>query len=272
MARGLPLRLTPDEARYVTRGASVVAFSVLSVGAFWLSPWSPEAVDRPALLWGWGFPNLAFEAWVQLAHGYAAPDTRAEALWRAANLAAIDLQLPQSAVELLRELIRTYPDHPRAPEARERLAALYAGVLRDPTRAAETWEAAADEDPKAAAAGDWYLEAGISYARANNPERSEAALRAATAYPEVAVDAWLALGSALLAEEPDEAHEAFRHALGAGASGDEASLAHLGSATALEREDRLEEALAELERARDDGDADASIEQRIRLLKERTGP
>ena len=269
MARGLPLRLTADEARYVTRGASVVAFAVLSVGAFWLSPWSPEAVDRPALLWGWGFPNLAYEGWVQLAHGYASPDTRAEALWRAANLAAIDLQLPNAAVEHLRELIRTYPDHSRVPEARERLAALYAGALRQPRLAAATWEAAAAAEPKAAAAGEWWLEAGISYARAADDGDSERALRAATAHPEVAVDAWLALGSALLAEEPDQAKDAFDQALTAGAAGAEASLAHLGAATALERDERLEDALAELERAKADGDADEAIEQRIALLKER---
>lgn len=272
MARGLPLRLTPDEARYVTRGVTFVALCVLGVGAFWLSPWSPEAVDRPALLWGWGFRNLALEAWIQLAHGYASPDTRAEALWRAANLAAIDLEQPQRAVELLRELIRTYPEHTRALEAQERLAALYAGALRDPERAAETWQQAAERYPDSPAAGQWWFEAGISYARAQNDERSAEALRQATRHPEVAVDAWLALGSALLAEEPSEAVEAFEHALGAGASGGEASLAHLGAATALERQDRLEDALAELERARRDGDADDAIEQRIALLKERLAP
>lgn len=271
MARGLPLRLTADEARYVTRGASAVALAVLSVGAFWLSPWSPEAVDRPALLWGWGFPNLAYEGWVQLAHGYAAPDTRAEALWRAANLAAIDLQLPGAAVEHLRELIRTYPEHPRVPEARERLAALYAGALREPRLAASTWEAAAAEDPRAPAAGEWWLEAGISYARAGEPEDSERALRAATAYPQVAVDAWLALGSALLADEPDQAEDAFEQAIRAGAAGGEASLARLGVATALERDGRPEDALAALTQARVDGDQDEAIEQRIRLLKERMG-
>lgn len=270
MAQSLPLRLSADEARYVLRGVAVVAFGILGLGAFWLSPLSPEAIDRPALMLGWGFPNLAFQGWVELGRGLAPEGTRAEALWRAANLAATDLDNPQGAVELLRELAAEHPDHPRAVPARERLAGLYAGALRDPLRAAETWAALAESRP--GEAGYWWLEAGLSYARANQPDRARTALRAAAVFPEVAVDAWLALGSMLLTEAPEEARDAFDQALSAGAAGSEASLARLGVATALERLDRRDEALAELESALAAGDGDEAIRLRARLLRARTEP
>lgn len=273
MARGLPLRLSADEARYVLRGAGVVAFGVLGLGAFWLSPWSPEAIDRPALMLGWGFPNLALQSWVDLAHGLAPAGTRAEALWRAANLAATDLDRPQQAVDLLRELITAYPDHPRATEARDRLASLYAGALRDPVRAGETWEEAAQTAPKDFEAGHWLLEAGQSYARANLPDRAEPVLRRAAATdPAQAVEAWLALGNILLLSDAQGADTAFQEALRAGASGDEASLAILGSATALERLNRREEALNTLKSAIAAGDDDEAIRNRVRLLSARDDP
>jgi len=272
MARGLPLRLSADEARYVLRGVSVVGFGVLGLGAFWLSPWSPEAIDRPALMLGYGFPNLAFQSWVDLAHGLAPASTRAEALWRAANLAATDLERPQEAVNLLRELIDEHPDHPRAAEARDRLASLYAGALRDPVRAAETWEEAARAAPQDFEAGHWMLEAGQSYVRANLPDRAEPALREAAADPAQAVEAWLALGSILLSSDASAADAAFQQALRAGASGDEASLAILGSATALERLDRRDEALESLNSAIAAGDDDEAIRNRARLLSARNTP
>lgn len=272
-ARGIPLRLTADEARYVLRGATVVAFGVLGLGAFWLSPWSPEAVDRPALMLGWGFPNLAFQGWVDLSQSWAPAGTRAEALWRAANLAATDLERPQAAVELLRELVDEHPRHVRNAEARDRLASLYAGALRDPRRAAETWQAAAEAFPKDFDAGRWWLEAGLSYARADAPELASAALRrAAEVEPALAVDAWLALGNTLLSDDPEGAAEAYAEADRAGASGGEASLAALGAATALERLGRRDEALETLENAIAAGYGDEAVQLRARLLRDRTDP
>ncbi len=273
MARGLPLRLTPDEARYVLRGAGVVAFGILGLGAFWLSPWSPEAIDRPALMLGWGFPNLAYQEWVDLSESVAPEDTRVEALWRAANLAATDLERPQAAVELLRQLVDQHPRHSRAPEAQDRLASLYAGALRDPVRAAETWVRAAETWPDDFEAGRWWLAAGQSYARGGHPERAAPALRrAAEVDPALAVDAWLALGTALLEEDPEGAAESFQAALQGGASGEEASLAALGAATALERLGRSDEAREILDDAIAAGDGDEAVRLRARLLSQRETP
>ncbi len=273
MARGMPLRLFPDEARYVLRGVTVVAGAVLGLGVFWFSPWSPEAIDRPALMLGWGFPNLAYQGWVDLSQSMAPSDTRAEALWRAANLAATDLERPQAAVELLRTLVAEHVDHVRAPEAQDRLASLYAGALRDPLRAAETWESAAKTWPDDFDAGRWWLEAGLSFARANAPDRAAPAFRAAAETdPALAVDAWLALGNALLAEDPEGAHAAFVTASRQGASGEEASLAALGAATALERLDRPDEALVTLEETIAAGDGDEAVRLRAKMLRARTAP
>ena len=266
MAPVSPLRLTAAESRYVLRGAAAVALVILGLAAFWLSPWSPEALDRPALLVAVGLPNLGLSAYDSLAHGPARSATRAEALWRGGNLAATDLDAPQRAVDLLRELTESYPSSPRVPDAWERLAAIYARSLQDPVRASEAWLAGAAAAPADPRVGDWQLEAGLALQRADQPARAAEALRAATAHPEVAVQAWLALGDVLLTDQASDARIAYQAALTAGAKGSDATLARLGMATALERLDRRDEALDELETAQAVGDGDDAIRLRIKLL------
>lgn len=259
-----PLQLTAAESRYVLRGAAGAALAVLALGVVWVSPWSPTALDRPALLVQMGFPNLGLSAYESLAHGPARARTRAEALWRAGNLAATDLDAGTRAAVLLRELLDRYPDSPRAPDAAERLATIYAHS--DPVRAADAWQAAAEVAPDDGRVGAWQLAAGLALRRAALPDRAATALRAATAHPEVAVLAWLALGDVLLAEHASDARVAYQAALTAGARGGDATLARLGMATALERLDRREEALDELEAASAVGDGDDAIRLRINLL------
>lgn len=266
MPQGSPLRLTAAESRTLFRGVGGVAVGVLLCGAFWWSPWAPGALDRPAVLVEMGLPNLGLAAYESLAHGPVGAQTRAEALWRAGNLAATDLDSASQAVTLLRELVETCPDSPRVPDALERLATIYSRANGDHLRAAESWLAAVAAAPEHARVGGWLLEAGLGFRRAKQPLRAEEALRSATGHPEVAVAAWLALGDVLLADQATEARVAYQAALSAGAQGSDATLAVLGMATALERLDRRDEALDELRGACAVGDCDAAIRLRINLL------
>lgn len=272
MPRRLPPRLSAAETLYLVRGLRPVVAIALLAGGFWLSPWSPDAVDRPAMLAGWGFPNLAVSAYADLAHGWGPEDARAEALWRGASLAALDLGDPQRAMSMLRELVNRHPAHPRAPEAYARLATLYDLELRDPLRAAEQWSEAAKAAPEDARAGRWWLEAGLAFDRAALPDRAELALRTAAVYPDQAVRAWLALGRMKLVVAPAMAYACYDTALRDGATGEDARLARLGMATALERLDQRDVALAELDSAADAGVDDASLRLRRQRLRARTSP
>ena len=270
MLPGLPPRLPVSETRFLSRGLLVVMGVAIAGVSLWWSPWSPAAVERPAMLATAGFPNLALDAYVDLAHGWATEDTRAEALWRAGNLAAVDLRDPQRAVELFRELASDYPANAHTADARARLATLYALHLHDPLRAAESWEAAAAAGPDGPEAGERLLNAGLAFAEVGLTDRAELCLRGAAERPSLAVDAWLALGRVRLKERPAEAYAAYDAALRAGASGDDASLARLGLATALERMDRLDAALAELDEAAREGDDDDVLRRRRNRLRSRS--
>jgi len=246
--------------------AAVAAFGLLVCWLF--GPWSPDAAERPALIVALGFPNLGLASYEGLATGLAPESTQGEVLWRAANLAATDLDDRQHAIELLRRLVAEHPAHPRVPEALDMLGTLYERAMDDPLRAGESWAAAAQAAPDAPEAGPRWLRAGEAYTRARQPEHAEAALKAATGFTGVAVDAWLALGDLRIKPDPAGALVAYQAALSAGAKGRRASLAHLGVATALERQDKKDEALQELQGTVAVGDGDDAIRQRIKLLQE----
>lgn len=270
--RSIPLRLSAHEARDVRRGLMFVVWGALGLGVWWWSPWSPDAIARPTTLRAWGFPHLALRAYEDLGGGLAPADTRAEALWRGASLAAGDLDDPNKAIELLRALVNRHPRSPRALAAWDWLATLYDLRSRDPLRAAECWQAGAELAPTDPGSPARWLRAGLAFARAREPERAESALRLATRWAESAPEAWLALGELLLPRDPVAAGEAFQRALANNATGTTATLARLGVVTALERADRHEAALSQVEAYIELGDADGALLARKRRLEERSSP
>lgn len=258
------------EVRFLGRGVVGVIGAGLVLGGLWHSPWSPAALQGPAELAAAGDPEGAIAAYLELAQGWGPADIRTEAAWRAAEVATIELDAPVRAVELLQTFIALGPEPTKAALAWERLGGLYAHHLGDLEHAALAWETAARLDPENPAVGRWYMGAGLMRMELGDKTGADADLRAATAIAAVATDAWLALGRKDLAEDPATAYESYDHALqSAGKDEATASLARLGMATALERLDGPDAALAEVDDAINEGDGDAALERRrSRLMKQ----
>ncbi len=122
-------------------------------------------------------------------------------------------------------------------------------------------------------AGRWLLEAGKALARVevegDARTRADRLLARAAEHPDQAGQALLALARVKLADDPAAAYDAYDQAVRAlGSASAGGALARLGMATALERLEGREAALAELDEALAGGDVlDASlIRRRQRLL------
>lgn len=260
--------LSSREFRFLGSGlAAAVALSGALVG-FWASPWSPGALDRPALMVASGDASGAAASFERLARGWGPESTREEAFWRLTLLTTVELDQPQRGAELLREYMEIWPASVHEAEALARLGVLYSQRMDDPVRAAESWQAAAAAAPDSPEAGRWLLQAGRALARAEQPDLAEPVLLAATAYPGAAPAAWLALGHIHLTEDPATAYEQFDAALRAAGNGPEGRLARLGLATALERLERRDAALAEVDEALAEGDPDPALERRQQRLRQ----
>ncbi|MDP6933813.1 MAG: hypothetical protein QGG40_12895, partial [Myxococcota bacterium] len=241
--------LPAAEARYLTRAVWRVLGVVVLLAGLWWSPLSPAALERPARLLGNNQAQEALDSYLELAYGWGTDSMRSEALWRAGQVASVELQDVEQAVSLFRELIHMWPESERVNQARIELATLYRLHLEDPVSAAENWRTAVLDQADHPYAGQWLLAAGEAFYEAGYLSESDESWRTATDYPEVAVDAWLALGRGHLLDDPEKAYGHYDHALSSGAQGEAARLARLGMATALELMDRAEEALAELDQA-----------------------
>lgn len=258
------------EVRYLGRGVVGVMGAGLMIGGWWHSPWSPHALQAPAELAAAGDPEGAVEAYTALAEGWATRSTRTEAIWRASEVAAVELDAPNRALELLQTYLSLEPSPAEAARAWERLGGLYAQRLGDPARAAEAWETAAGLEPESPRAARWLLDAGLARVELGDTEAADRDLRAATADASLATDAWLALGRLDLGADPATAYESYDRALqSAGRDEATASLARLGMATALERLDGPDAALAVVDNAINEGDGDAALERRRSRLMQR---
>ena len=258
--------LSRRELRFATGGALSVAAAGLLGAALWLSPWSPSALDRAADLAARGDTDAAIQVYLEVAHGPGFASTCKQALWQAAWLASVDTDAPQRGVELLRDFTARYPADPLAAQAWDRLGTMYSLYQGDAVRAAEAWEQAAAVSPALPDAGRWLVDAGLAYADAALVERADRALSTATAYPDHAVAAHLALGRLHLASDPATAYDHYGAALGLARTEEDASLARLGVASALESLDRVDQALAELEGGDQD---DAALNRRRARLQAR---
>lgn len=265
----LPPALRGHEAEAGYVGLAALAFglvTVLSVG-FWQSPWSPVALDRPATHLATGDAHTALSEYDALASGWGPASVREEAAWRAAQLRAMHESDATLAATGLLRFIDSWPESEHVAAAWARLAGIYTVGLSRPLQAAKAYEYAAWADPAHAEAGRWLLEAGRGFAAAGRTASAERALGLATQHPERAPSAWLALARLRLATDANAAYEAYDMALRTAGSGAAANLARLGRATALERLEGGDAALAQLDGVLSETAGDAALVRRAERLR-----
>jgi len=261
--------LPKTERQYLLRGVGTALALVLACSAFWSSSMSPAALDRTAAQAAAGDVDGAVDSYLAQADGLNSVERRGEALWRASVLTHVALSEPQSAVDLLEQLIERFPEHSRVVDAHARIAMIQRHHDGDAVRAGMRWVAAASIDPSHVDAGRWMLDAGIAFADAGDFDNALRALRVASSRADQAVAAHLAQGRIHLQRDPAQAYSDYDAAFRAGADQEAQRLAQLGMATALEYLDRRDAALAELDEALEDGDADAALERRRERLRAR---
>lgn len=244
------------------------------VGLWTLTTGAAVAVGSPASPVSWSAvaagpvgapPAATFRDRLAAADGWGSEAEQAEALWQAALIAATDLDAPRQALALLERLRAEHPDSGPAAEALPQQAVLLE-QLGSPM-AGPTWRAAAQARPEHPHAGRWWLRAADAFVLEGSHVDAEAAYRTATGYPPQAAVAWLALGRLALESDPAAAHAAFTDALGAARRPATVRLARLGVATALERLEGPDAALAEVDDAIAAEGPDPSLERRRDRLR-----
>ena len=229
-------------------------------------PWSPLTVRRAEAAVAAGDPDSARALYVQTARWALTDTVRAEALWNAAQISAVELGEPQRAVRLLRQLTELETEGVRAAVALARLAEINDRDLRRPLRAAPAWESAAHAMPSHPRAGEWLLAAADAWSRADREPRAHAALRQVRDhYPEQAADAELRIAEDLLVADAARAYELYQDVANEG-SETQVALARFGLSVALERLGDTDAALVELEEA---GLPDDVEQQRRARMEER---
>lgn len=191
-----------------------------------------------------------------------------DALWHDVLESAATEGQEARALALLDAHRAAHPDSPHAAEALRLRAGLHTR-LGQPARAAAAWEALATHAPDAAGAARLLLRAGDAWVVAGQRDAASHAYTAATTSPPTAATAWLGLGRLRLEEDPAAAHDAYQAALHSAQRPATARLARLGKATALERLEGWEAALAEVDEALAEGGADPALERRLRRLQAR---
>jgi tetratricopeptide (TPR) repeat protein len=239
-------RVRETEGRYLARGVLGVIGTVAAIGMLWQTAWAPGALAGPGRLLLEGDAVGAKQAYVSLAGGLGSDETRAEALWRGALLTATDLKEPLGAIQMLQDLVAQHPGSPRAIEARAEMARVYRDQLDQPARAAPLWANAAELAPEHPSAGTWLLESGKAYEDAGKVNEAVATLELATKYEASRAGSHLALGSILLAADPDASVAHYTSAIDTAPDETMRRVARLGLATALEHEKKYEQALAQL--------------------------
>ncbi len=240
----------PVEARFVLTGLLGLAAITLGAATLTVGPWSPLSLERPAEALARGDAEAALDGYLSLAgHPMAGAWNRRPALWRAAQIAAVELRDPVQADALAARFLEAWPQAPERVQVLALRASLNAGQLDLPEWAAELWVAAAEAAPEEA--GHHLLEAARISDRLDpegSPSASTLALyERATRYPEQATAAYLALGRLRLPLDSAAAYEAYARALQASGASGEAATARLGMAAALERLEGREAAVALLD-------------------------
>jgi len=223
----------------------LLATALLVLG---LGPFTPLAHDRAEHALLREGPQAAVDAYGDAARWGLLRRWRAGARYRAANLQARGMDEPGLAISTLRTTLRHGADDPRIEAL---TLALLAECLEARGRhrpAALRWEQLArlDSDPSEA-----LLAAARAWERARRPDRAllrlaEAGLRC----PEQRAEALLSMGRVGLGMgRTDKAYAWYAQALDAQPNPEQANLARLGMAMALDDMGQHEQALAELDEA-----------------------
>jgi tetratricopeptide (TPR) repeat protein len=263
------------ELFYTLSGVFGVVIAAIAIVVLWWSPLSPVALDHAGDRLVAGDVTGALADYASLAQSPLAPaSVQEEAAWRAAEIAAVELDHPDSAVRLLRRFNRDWPQSARRGQVEARLALLLDTRMGATQRAANAYERAVAYGADHPDAGEWLLRAGDAWARVDRPDRARPVLKRATAYADQAAPAWLALGRLhLAANAPDRSYEAYSAALeSADLNPRAARLARLGMATSLERLERRTAALAEVDEGlADGGGSDVALRRRRARLQAQQG-
>lgn len=263
--KGLPVEL---RSLFMLGGVTVAVMAAAVVA--WMGPWSPVALDAPARLVAAGEPAAAVEAWLSLSESaWAGEENRRAALWRAAQVSAVELDAPERADALARQVLDLNPEDSLRSDVLTLRAAL-APRLGDAAGAPALLLAAASAAPEAERRGALLLEAAVlEEARGALDAGALVALYAEAAQvPAVAVEAQLHIGRLQLDGQPAAAYEAYARALQVGAEGEAARTARLGMATALERLEGRDAALAVVDEGLAEEPEDGSLRRRQRRLRD----
>ncbi|HCH65393.1 MAG: hypothetical protein CL927_07755 [Deltaproteobacteria bacterium] len=202
---------------------------------------------------------------LDVANAWTSPDTQADALWQAAVDATGQQNDSERALSLLGRLLRDHPTSVHTTSARAQRAMIL--DRRDNPASAEAWKRAAESAPEHPRAGRWWLAAADRYSARGLTLTALEAYQAATAYPSEAALAWIAIGRLNLAHDAAVAHRAFSAAATAAQRPSTLRIARLGVATALERLEGPEAALAEVDEVIASEGSDPSLERRRDRLR-----
>jgi len=159
--------MSQAHVRYLARAAIPPLAALVAGGLALWGPWSVLALDRANARWVRGDERGAFEAYVTVAEGWHAPETRAAASTRA-GLLALAVGDASNGARWLRRAVDLEPDVVRRVMLRRQLADVYLERFDDPVRAADTLALAAREamsTPAQTGSEASWLEAARAYER-----------------------------------------------------------------------------------------------------------
>ncbi len=240
----------------------VLACALLTAG---LGPTTPLALDRAERSLAQGDVYGALATCEQTAHWAPLPSWRAQARYRAATLRAHHLDQPAQAVRELRTLLHHGGADPQLEALALQLLAESLEIRGKHRQVAEAYERLARISPRPAL---WLQAAALAWERTGRPDRALLRHAGAAAHdPQLAAQALLAMGRISLGVgRSDKAYAFYAAALQRDPSHEQARLARLGMAMALDAMGRFEQALAELDEASPERDRAIGI-ARDRVLR-----
>ncbi len=244
-------------------GIGVGVGIALACGVFWLA--------RGATVGATAAPDARLSPEAQVAsleaqaEGWGSSEEREHALWLAILTDAAVANRPHHALLLAETFLERFPHSARMPAVLAQRAALLERV--DAPDAAIAWQEAAMAANPNGEAGRYWLRAADRFVATGDGAAAEAAYRAATRSEAHAATAWMALGRLSLASDPAEAHTAYSEAVRTARRPETEKLARLGAATALERLEGREAALAEVDDALAEAGPDPALERRRQRLQ-----
>ncbi len=232
--------------RSIAVGLALALSLPLAAGLAWLGPWSPRTLAQADRLAQQQQVDRALQVYGRAADWAPTASQRADALFRAGQLAAT-AQRPQLAVVALRQATREFPDDARAADSLARLGEVLARDLARPERAAGAYQRAAEASSGAQAA-EYCLRSAELRLQAEQPHRAWLAYETcAKTHPDSAHAAWLAMANIKLSVgDVVGAARLFERVTKTGAMGETLALAQLGATVTHERLGDYQAVLAEL--------------------------